>query len=125
MKIKHTYLSLCLLLSLLAFLSCKKEDVTTDSGSTSTPETSVTFYCEDTTGIPDVLVGIAPQAADRDAGVFLRSGTSDNIGKVKFNNLDPQKFYYSATRAVNGVITERTGSVTVNQDQKKTVTVNF
>lgn len=125
MKSKHSYLVLCLLLSLLAIWSCKKEDVTSDTGSTSTPETSLTFTCKDTLGIPDILLGIAPQEVDRDAGNFLRSGTTDNLGKVKFNNLEPQKFYYSATRSVNGVITKRTGSVIVNQDQKKLVTVTF
>lgn len=125
MKIKHTIPAFCLILSMLLVAACKKDEIIDDSGSTTQPETSISFTCKDSLGIPDILVGIAPQAADRDAGNFLRSGTTDNLGKVKFSNLEPQEFFYSATRSQNGTITKRTGSVTVAQDQKKLVTVNF
>ena len=125
MKWKPKYLAFCLLMTVLAFAACKKEDVLDDSNTTPVLETSITFICKDSVGLPDILVGIAPQSSDRDAGIFLRSGSTDNLGKIKFSNLDPQKFYYSASRVVNGTVTKRTGSVTVNQDEKKTVNVNF
>jgi hypothetical protein len=116
-------LGLCMLLALVA---CKKDDVIDDPNTTTPPETGVSFTCKDSVGLADVLVGISPQAADRDSGIFLRSGFTDNLGKIKFVNLNPQLFYYSATRTTNqGGIVKRYGSVEVVQDVKKLVTVNF
>jgi hypothetical protein len=113
-------------LLLLLLTSCKKEDPINPSDNPSQPETSITFTCQDTAGgLSDVFVGISPLQGDRDNGIFLRSGDTDGMGKIKFENLDPMKFYYSATRTVPGGTVIRKGEVTVDQDEKESVTVNF
>jgi hypothetical protein len=112
-------------ITLTLFTSCKKEDPIDPTDNPDTPETSITFTCQDTLGLPDVFVGIAPLENDRDNGIFLRSGDTDNLGKVKFENVDPQKYYYSAIRTVPGGTQTRKGEVTVEQDEEETVTVTF
>ena len=112
------------MLALLAFAACKKDPVPPDP-TPSTPETSVTFTCKDTLGIPNIYVGIAPQSADRDNGIFLQSGTSDNLGKIKFSGLDPQTMYYSASRTTSAGVVKRIGSVQIVKDAKKYVTVQY
>ena len=111
-------------LLVVLFAACKKDDVIDDPGTTN-PVTGISFTCKDTIGIPDIFVGIAPQAADRDSGIFLKTGLTDNIGKIQFTGLDPQTFYYTASRTVVGGIVKRYGSVIVEKDVKKFVTVNF
>lgn len=115
-------LALCVLLAIAA---CKKDDDPTDPDGTDLPETGVQFTCKDSLGIEGVFVGIAPQASDRDNGVFLRSGTTDFAGKIKFTNIDPQLMYYSASRTTSGGVVERTGSVEIVADMVKRVTVQF
>jgi hypothetical protein len=113
------------LLAVLAFTACKKEEPITPDP-TDTPETSITFTCQDTAhGIRDVFVGVSPQASDRDAGIFIKSGTTDNLGKVKFSSLDPQVLYYSASRTLNGTVIQRKGDVEIVKDVKKFEIVNF
>lgn len=122
---KHSiWLSFVLLVVLLT-LGCKKDDPLDPSGTTTLPETSITFVCKDSVGISGILVGIAPLQSDRDAGVFMRSGETDGLGKIKFSSLDPQKFYYSCVRnLLSGTVT-REGEVTVNKDERVTVNVHF
>jgi hypothetical protein len=120
---KKTYLLLCIL-GLLAVVACKKDPDPIDPNP-SVPETGVAFTCKDTIGLQDILVGIAPQAADRDNGVFLKSGLTDAFGKISFVSLDPQTFYYSASRTTTSGVIKRFGSVLVEQDKKVFVTVQF
>jgi hypothetical protein len=111
---------------LLLVWGCKKDEFGDGDTTPAPPETSISFTCKDSTnGVPDVLIGISAQSTDRDAGIFLRSGTSDAFGKVKFSGLDPMTYFYSATRSYNGNVTQRKGSVQVAQDQKKTVSLSF
>lgn len=123
MKKKHVFLLFSLLLLLVA--ACKKDPDPTIPDPNATPETSITFTCKDTLPLANVLVGIASQATDRDNGVFLKSGSTDGFGKIKFTGLDPQTFYYSASRTTTSGIQERKGSLLLDQDVKKQVTVTF
>lgn len=121
----RTWLGLLLVLAMMA-LGCKKESPDDPDDTPDAPETSLTFACKDTAGgIQGVLVGISPLQSDRDAGIFLHSGDTDGLGKIKFENLAPQKFYYSCSRTVPGGVVTKKGDVDVEKDVKKTVTVNF
>lgn len=121
---KKTVFLFCLM-TLLVLAACKKDDVIDDPGTTVPPETSISFTCKDSLGIPDIFVGIAPQSADRDSGIFLMSGLTDGYGKIKFTGMDPQTFYYRASRTTSNGVVKRNGSVTAEKDKKKYVTVTF
>ncbi len=118
-------LSILFLLSLLVLAACKKDDPIDDPGTTPTAETSITFTTQDTLPLRDILVGIASLSTDRDAGIFLQSGLTDATGKIKFKGLDPQLFYYRASRTTSTGVVKRGGSVQVDKDEKKSVTVTF
>lgn len=109
----------------LLLAACKKDDVIDDPGTGPLPETSIAFTCQDSLGIADILVGISPQEVDRDNGVFLKSGLTDPFGKIKFTGLDPQTFFYSASRSTTGGVVKRKGSVLVDKDEKQLVTITF
>jgi hypothetical protein len=117
-------LGLICLFGMLALMACKKDPVLPDPNAP-LPETGISFTCKDSVGLAGILVGIAPLAADRDNGVFLKSGTTDGFGKIAFIGLDPQTFYYSASRTTMSGVQKRFGSVEVVKDQKKFVTVQF
>lgn len=123
--LRHILPALFALALLLA--ACKKEDPIDQNPPPTAPETSLTVTCIDTgnTGISGIFVGIASQISDCGAGVFLKSDISDNLGKVKFTNLDPQTFCYEARRTVVGGVVKKTGTVEVLQDEKKRITLSF
>jgi hypothetical protein len=116
---------LAVLMVVMVLAACKKDDVIDDPGTGPLPETSIAFTCQDSLGIADVLVGISPQEVDRDNGVFLKSGLTDAFGKIKFTGLDPQTFFYSASRTTTSGIVKRKGSVLVDKDEKQLVTITF
>ena len=113
----------------LTFLiaACKKDDPIDQNPTPTTPETSLSVTCLDTGNhaISGVFVGIAAQTTDCNAGVFLKSDITDNFGKVKFTNLDPQTFCYEARRTVTGGVVKKTGTVEVLKDEQKRITLSF
>lgn len=117
--------------TLLAFAlliaACKEDDPIDQNPPPSTPETSLSVTCIDTgnRGISGIFVGIASQTADCNAGVFLKSDITDNFGKIKFTNLDPQTFCYEARRTVTGGVVKKTGTVEILQDEQKRITLTF
>lgn len=116
-----------IVLVFMVFAGCKKDEIVDDgSGGNSEPETSITFTClDDTIELSGVLVGITPNQADRDNGIFLRSSTSDDRGRVKFDNLEDFTYYYSATwNAPSGVVT-RTSQITLEIGDKVKRDINF
>lgn len=127
MKGKYLLLAGTMLL-LFAFIgSCKKEEVINDgSGNNNEPETSIEFRCmDDTIPLQGVLVGITPNQGDRDNGVFLRSGNTNSSGRVKFDNLIPLTYYYSATRSTPNGPVVRNGQLTIEEGDEVDRNINF
>lgn len=114
------------LLGLLLFTACKKDDPTDPDDNPDLPETSITFTAiDDSVKLSDVLIGITPNQGDRDAGVFLRSGTTDGNGRIKFSQLAAQIYYYSATWAASGGAVKRTGTIELEYNERHRQEVNF
>ena len=116
MKGKVKITTILLLLFLAIFAGCKKEDdfVPPDTGNDE-PETSIEFqtFESDTIPLSGVFVGITPNQVDRDNGTFLFTGTTNGLGKVKFENLSALTYYWAATYASNGGVVVREGQITM------------
>lgn len=127
MKRKSLFAIGMLVLVAVLFAGCKKDEIIDDgSGGSSEPETSITFTCnDDTLTISGVLVGITPNQADRDNGIFLKSATSDNRGRVKFENLEALTYYYSATRSTTTGAVVRTGQIAMEIGDEVDRDINF
>jgi hypothetical protein len=116
---------LIFLLVVIVALGCKKDDPSDIDDDPTPPETSITFTCKDSLGIPDVLVGISFQQVDCTTGVFLRQGATDALGKIKFSSLAPGLYYYCCARTTTNGVIRRSGTVDVLQDEKERQNVFF
>lgn len=124
MKTTWTALLVACILVLVA-LGCKKQDPIDPDGTVDEPETSIAFTCKDTIGLPGIFVGIALQTADCEAGVFLRSGTTDGLGKIKFSSLAPGSYCYECARTTTSGVVKRSGQLELAQDEELKKTVVF
>ena len=83
-------LSVFALILVLGLSACKKDtDVPPMDDTPDEPETSIRFYAKenDSTYIQGVFVGITPNEADRNNGIYLRSATTNSAGYADFKNL--------------------------------------
>ena len=120
-----TKLFLTFLLVVIVAFGCKKDDPSDFDDDPTPPETSITFTCKDSLGIPDVLVGISFQVVDCETGIFLRQGSTDAVGKIKFSSLAPGLYYYCCARTTTNGVIRRSGTVDVLQDEKERQNVFF
>lgn len=125
---KATTTLFCLLAFVLVVSACKKDDEITNSGNNNNePETSITFIAteDDTLPLQGVLVGITPNEADRDNGIFLKSGDTGFNGRKTFDNLTNITYYWSATYSAQGGAVVRKGSVTLEIGDEVDRELNF
>ena len=127
MKHARLFVGLLALGAVLAFAGCKKDEPVADgSGSTSEPETSITFKVREAGELVEgVLVGVAPNQTDRDNGIFLYSGTTSGTGRVKFERLEALRYYYSASLATGSGTAVRSGSIELELEDKVTREIDF
>jgi hypothetical protein len=114
-----------LIFVMIVALGCKKDDPSDFDDDPTPPETSITFTCKDSLGIPDVLVGISFQQVDCTTGVFLRQGVTDALGKIKFSGLASGLYYFCCARTTNNGVVRRSGTVDVLQDEEERQNVFF
>lgn len=120
------YFLLLSLLVVIASSACKKDPVPDPDPTPIKPETSITFAAVDTAyAVPGVLIGITPNSDDRDNGVFLRTGTTSSSGQYKFSNLSALTYYYRASLVRNGGTVQRSGSVELAANERRTVNLQF
>ena len=117
-----------LLATMILAAACKKDPLPhqpTDN-SNSEPETSITFTAtKDSFGLSGVFIGITPNEADRDNGIFLKSGTTTGSGRKTFDELDADTWYYQATYAQPGGPAVRKGSITLEIGDEVDRELNF
>ena len=108
MKNARTFFLFALLLTFVVSACVKDPEPTGGGNSSNNAQNSMTFKCfqMDSIFLPGVFIGISPNQADRDNGVYLFSGTSNPVGEVVFEDLDTLSYFYGAT------YTSATGPVT-------------
>jgi len=115
------------LVCLLAF-SCKEPEPF-DPGDNQDDPTKGTLvfnvYDSDNDPLEGVLVGLTPNQADRDNGIFLRSGQTDAQGRVKFEVLEPLTYYYNAAVFLNNQNQNRQGRDSVGAGEEIDIDINF
>jgi hypothetical protein len=109
-----------LLLSFVVSACVKDPEPTGGGGNNNEPETSITFKCYqmDSVFLPGVFIGITPNQADRDNGVYLFSGTSDPVGEVKFEELESITYFYGATYSSPTGPVSKQGTFSLDQGDK-------
>lgn len=120
----YTFLALSLL---LIFSSCVKDPEPTGGGGTSSTTTTSVRYTamQDTVVLPGVFVGITPNQADRDNGIYLFTETTNAAGWVEFEDLESITYWYSASySSATGAIV-RTGSITLEEGDQVSRTIDF
>ncbi len=120
-----TKILLALVVVVMVAFGCKKDDPSDFGTDPTPPETSITFTCKDSLGIPGILVGIALQQSDCSSGLFLRSGDTDALGKIKFASLAPGLYCYRCARTTTNGIVTKTGTVDLLQDEAERQNVFF
>jgi hypothetical protein len=114
----------------LVFLasSCVKDPdpIGPDPNNPGGTNTSIRFTCyQDTVILPGVFIGITPNQADRDNGVFLFSGTSNSAGYWEFKNLEALTYWYSASYGATGGAIVKEGSITLDKGDNVRRDLNF
>jgi hypothetical protein len=114
-------------LLVLVASSCIKDPEPTGGGGTNTdPTTSVRYTAmQDTVVLPGVFVGITPNQADRDNGIYLFTQTTNAAGWVEFEDLEALTYWYSASYSAPGGAIVRKGSITLEDGDQVSRTISF
>lgn len=124
---KVSFFSLLAILLLLVASSCVKDPEPTGGGGSGSNQTTSVRYTamQDTVVIPGVFVGITPNQADRDNGIYLFTETTNAAGWVEFKDLEPITYWYSASYSAPSGAIVRTGSITLEEGDQVSRTINF
>lgn len=120
-------LSCLFLVGIVLFTSCKDPEPKFDpDNDPDAIETSITFHTiKDSAPLADVLVGITPNAGDRDNGIFIHSGTTNSSGEITFENLSDLTYYYNASYNNMGNPINRKSQITLEIGDEVDRDLNF
>lgn len=121
----HTALLFLGIVIITGVTSCRNDDEVI-TGDPTPPTQSISFLVKiDTLFAYDALCGLAANASDRDNGIFLRTGTTNYSGRVKFDNLSPFTYYYNVSYLDQGTTRTKKGTIQLDSLDKLTENVQF
>jgi hypothetical protein len=122
------FYTILILLLVLVVSSCVKDPEPTggdgNGGNDTTTSVRFTAY-KDSTILPGVFIGITPNLADRDNGIYLFTATTNSAGSAEFKDLQAITYWYSASYAAPGGAIVRNASITFEKGDQVRRDLNF